>query len=178
MPKETAIDLFNGGAFSIREIVTANQEYQEFFDSILEQNALTPEQQLALGEAVQKSVEKRDNMGAFLARLAGEAEVLKKEEARLAARRRKFERIGEILTEGLHLQLVELGVKRVEGQKFSFAIKKNPPSVEITDETQIPAEFIDYVPSIKKAPIKDALAEGKDVPGARLVTEKTRLEIK
>jgi hypothetical protein len=178
MPKETAIDLFSGGAFSVREIVLANKEYEEFFDSIIEQNALTPEQQTALGETIKTSVEKRDNMGAFLARLEGEAEILRKEEKRLADRRRKFERIQEILTEGLHLQMLDWGVKRVEGQKFSFAVKKNPPSVEIEDENKIPAEFLDYTPRVKKAEIKEALNEGKTVDGARLITDKTRLEIK
>jgi hypothetical protein len=162
----------------IREIVANNKEYEEFFDSIVEQNALTPEQQTALGESIKTSIEKRDNMGAFLARLEGEAELLKKEEKRLADRRRKFERIGEILTEGLHSQLVEWGVKKVEGQKFSFTVKKNPPSVEIENELLIPADFIEYVPRIKRAEIKDALSEGKEVEGAKLITNKTRLEIK
>jgi hypothetical protein len=160
----------------IREIVANNKEYEEFFDSIVEQNALTPEQQTALGESIKTSIEKRDNMGAFLARLEGEAELLKKEEKRLADRRRKFERIGEILTEGLHSQLVEWGVKKVEGQKFSFTVKKNPPRVNIVDETKIPAEFVSYVPQISKSKIGDALKEGKQIEGAELI-QSTRLEI-
>ena len=162
----------------IREIVVNNKEYEEFFDSIVEQNALTPEQQTALGDSIKTSIEKRDNMGAFLARLEGEAELLKKEEKRLADRRRKFERIGEILTEGLHSQMVEWGVRKVEGQKFSFIVKKNPPSVEIEDESKIPAEYVEYAPRIKRAEIKEALSEGKEVEGAKLITNKTRLEIK
>jgi hypothetical protein len=162
----------------IREIVVNNKEYEDFFDSILEQNALSPEQQTALGESIKTSIEKRDNMGAFLARLEGEAEMLKKEEKRLAERRRKFERIGEILTEGMHLQMLDWGVRKVEGQKFSFTVKKNPPSVEIEDESKIPAEYLEYTPRIKRAEIKEALSEGKEVEGAKLITNKTRLEIK
>jgi hypothetical protein len=162
----------------IREIVVNNKEFEDFFDSILEQNALSPEQQTALGESIKTSVEKRDNMGAFLARLEGEAEMLKKEEKRLADRRRKFERIGEILTEGLHLQMVEWGIRKVEGQKFSFTVKKNPASVEILDETLIPAEYLDYTPRVKRQEIKEALSEGKEVEGAKLIQNKTRLEIR
>jgi hypothetical protein len=162
----------------IREIVVNNKEFEDFFDSILEQNALSPEQQTALGESIKMSVEKRDNMGAFLARLEGEAEMLKKEEKRLADRRRKFERIGEILTEGLHLQMVEWGIRKVEGQKFSFTVKKNPASVEILDETLIPAEYLDYTPRVKRQEIKEALSEGKEVEGAKLIQNKTRLEIR
>lgn len=171
-----AIELLQSGPFSLREV--ANKEYAEFFESIIEQNALTEEQQKALGESIKTSVEKRDSMGAFLARLDAEAEVLKKEERRLADRRRLFERISEIFQDSLHWQLEQWGVKRVEGQKFSFVVKKNPPSVEIENEKLIPSEFIDYNPVISKARIKDALTEGKAVEGAKLITNKTRLEIK
>jgi len=170
------LDVLQSGPFSLREV--AHKEYEEFFQSIIEQNALTDEQRSALGESIKTSIEKRDAMGAFLARLDGEAEILKKEEKRLADRRRMFERIREIFEDSLHWQLEQWGVKRVEGQKFSFIVKKNPPSVEITDEKAIPAEFIDYSPSISKARIKDALSEGKEVSGAQLSTNKTRLEIK
>jgi len=175
MPEKATLDVLQSGPFSLREV--ANKEYEEFFQSIIEQNALTEDQQKALGESIKTSVEKRDAMGAFLARLDGEAEVLKKEEKRLADRRRMFERIREIFEDSLHWQLEQWGVKRVEGQKFSFIVKKNPPSVEIEDEKLIPAEFIEYNPTISKARIKDALTEGKEVQGAKLI-QKTRLEIK
>jgi len=175
MNDKPTLEVLQSGPFSLREV--ASKEYEEFFQSIVEQNALTPEQQVALGESIKTSIEKRDAMGAFLARLDGEAEILKKEEQRLATRRRMFERIREIFQDSLHWQLENWGVKRVEGQKFSFTIKKNPPSVEIGDEKLIPAEFIDYSPTISRARIKDALSEGKEVPGAKL-NQKTRLEIK
>lgn len=176
--KETAIEVLQGGSFSLREVISHNQEYAEFFESILEQNALTPEQQTALGDSIKSSIEKRDNMGSFLARLDAEAEILKKEETRLAARRRSFERISEIIQDSLHWQMEQWGVRKVEGQRFTFAVKKNPPSVEIEDEKLIPAEYLEYVPRVKKAEIKEALTEGKEVAGAKLITNKTRLEIR
>ena len=171
-----ALDIIQGGPFSLREVIT--KEFEGFFESILEQNALTPEQQTALGDTIKTSIEKRDQVGAFLARIDAEAEALKKEEARLAARRKSFERIAEIFTDSLHAQMVEWGVTRAEGQKYAFVVKKNPPSVEIMDEALIPAEFIDYNPAISKQRIKDALSAGNEVPGAQLNKSKTRLEVK
>jgi len=175
MSEQKGTEILQGGPFSLREV--SNKEYQEFFESIIEQNALSEEQRAAIGDSIKTSIEKRDAMGAFLARLEGEAEILKKEEKRLAERRRMFEKVKSIMEESLHWQLENWGVKRVEGQKFTFSIKKNPASVEIVDESTIPAEFIDYEAVISKARIKDALSEGKEVTGAKL-TQKTRLEIK
>jgi Siphovirus Gp157 len=171
----TAIEILQSGPFSLREVAIDN--FDEFFNSIIEQNALTPEQQLTLGEAIKKSIEKRDRLGAFLERIELEAEMLKKEEGRLAARRRQFERIGECFRDSIHNQMKEWGVVKAEGQKFSFTVKKNPPAVEILDEAAIPAEFINYNPSVNKSAVKLVLTEGKEVPGARL-TQGTRLEVK
>jgi hypothetical protein len=62
------------------------------------------------------------------------------------------------------------------GNEYSFAVKKNPPRVEIVDEEAIPPEFNDYTPSVNKAAIKSALEDGKEVPGAELV-QTTRLDV-
>lgn len=55
---------------------------------------------------------------------------------------------------------------------------KNPPSVEIKDETAIPIEFIKYKPSPNRELISETLKSGGDVPGCRLITDKKHLRIK
>lgn len=173
--KQDAIEVLQSGPFSLREVAIEN--FDEFFNSIIEQNALSPEQQVSLGESIKKSVEKRDRLGAFLERMDFEAEIIAAEEKRLAVRRRQFERIAECFRDSIHNQMKEWGVLKAEGQRFTFTVKKNPPAVEITDEAAIPPEFIDYKPSINKTAVKLAITEGHEVPGARL-TQATRLEIK
>jgi hypothetical protein len=175
MAEKTGIVLA-GGPFSREEVLT--QQFQEFFESIVEQAALSPEQQTALAENLKASVEKRDKLGTCIAWIDAQAEMLKAEEKRLASRRQSFEKFSKVITDSLHTQMKEWGVKRVEGLKFAFAVKKNPPSVEIENEDEIPAEYIDWNPSISKTKIKDAMDAGKTVPGAKLITDKTRLEIK
>ena len=172
---QSAVELLQSGPFSLREVAIDN--FDNFFESIIEQNALSPEQQLSLGDAIKESIQKRDRVGAFLSRIDLEAEALRTEEKRLADRRRQFEKIGDCFREALHAQLTNWGVVKVEGQKFSFTIKKNPPAVEITNEEDLDPKYIDYKPQVNKSAVKLDLQNGQEVRGARL-TQATRLEIK
>jgi len=160
---------------SLREV--AFEHFEEFFESIVEQAQFTPEQQLALGEQLKASVEKRDKLGNCLAWLDGQADLLRSKEKQLAERRHRFEKFSWALRSALHQQMLDWGVKKVEGQEFTFAVRKNPPRVEITDEAAIPTEFVSYTPVINKAAIKDALEEEKQIPGAQLVAS-TRLDVR
>jgi len=162
-------------ALSLREV--AFEHYEEFFNSVVEQAALTPEQQSQLGEQLKSSIEKRDKLGNFLALLDSEAEKIRAKEKQLAERRRRLEKFSEIIQSSLHSQMVDWGVKKVEGQEYTFAIRQNPPKVVIDDEERIPAEYVNYVPTIDKARIKDDLTEGKQVEGAHL-EQGTRLDIR
>jgi hypothetical protein len=172
---QSAIELLQSGPFSLREVAIDN--FDNFFESIIQQNALSPEQQLSLGDAIKDSIQKRDRVGAFLSRIDLEAEALRSEEKRLAERRRQFEKIGECFRDALHSQLTNWGVVKVEGQRFSFTIKKNPPAVEITNEEELDPKYIDYKPQVNKTAVKLDLQNGQEVRGARL-TQGTRLEIK
>ena len=152
-------------------------DFNEFFDSIVERSQFTPEQQTALGETLKASIEKTDKVGNLLAYMEGHAEMLRKREKQIADQREHFENFVSLAKSSLHQQMTDWGVNRVEGNEWIFAIRKNPPSVEISDEALIPAEFVRYTPSIDKQAIKDALSDGKEVPGAKL-NHNSRLEIK
>ena len=71
------------------------------------------------------------------------------------------------------------GITLIESPEILIKKAKNPVSVEILDESMIPAEFIKTktVSSISKTDIKNALKAGQDVPGAKLM-ESTRIVIK
>jgi hypothetical protein len=109
--------------------------------------------------------------------LEGQARLLLDKESQLAARRQKMEKFAVTLRSSLHQQMLDWGVKKVEGNEYWFKVKKNPPRVEIVDEEAIPPEFIGYTPTVNKAAIKSALEDGKQVPGAELV-QTTRLGIR
>jgi hypothetical protein len=160
---------------SLREV--AFEHFEEFFESIIEQSQFTPEQQLALGEQLKASVEKRDKLGNCLVWFEGQADLLRQKEQQLAARRHRLERFSDALRSSLHQQMLDWGIKKVEGQEFSFTVKKNPPKVQIVNEDAVPPEFISYSPVINRSAIKDALEDGKEVPGAELV-QSTRLDVR
>jgi hypothetical protein len=160
---------------SLQEV--AFEQYEAFFESILEQSQLTPEQQVALGEQLRASVEKRDKLGNCLEWLEAQAELLRVKEKQLADRRHRFEKLSKTLVSALHQQMLDLGIRKVEGLEFSFTIKKNPPHVEIVDEEKLPPQFLSFVPVTDKTAIKCVLEEGKEVPGAKLV-QSTHLDVR
>jgi hypothetical protein len=160
---------------SLREM--AFEHFEEFFESILEQSQFSPEQQTALGEQLKGSLESRDKLGNVLLWMDGQARLLREKETQLAKRRQCIEKVSAAFSSSLHQQMLDWGVKKVEGNEYSFTVKKNPPRVEIVDEEAIPPEFIDYTPSVNKTAIKSALEDGKQVPGAELV-QSTRLDIR
>jgi hypothetical protein len=153
------------------------ERLQAFFNSMIEQGQFTPDEQLALVEQLQAGVEKRDELGNCVFWVEGQAAFLREKEKQLAERRRHFEKFAEMLRSSLHQAMLDLGVRRVEGNEFVFAIKKNPPRVEIMNEEKIPPEFFDYRVTIDKEAIKNTIQDGKQVPGAELVSG-TRLDIR
>lgn len=152
--------------------------FEEFFRSIVEQESFDDSQKETLATYLQGAIEKRDRLGEFLERMDSEATAIRESEKRLAARRQGFEKIAENMKSSIHQQMLEWGIKKVEGKFFTFAVQANPASVEITDESQIPGDYIDYKPAVDRNKVKEALKAGQEVPGARLITDKTSLRIK
>ena len=155
--------------------------FEEFFQSIVDQEELQNldgAQNEQLKTYLQGAVEKRDRLGEFIHRLEAEAESIRNEEKRLAERRKGFEKIAGCMRSSIHQQMLDWQMKKVEGKLYTFAVQKNAPSVEIVNEAEIPGEYIDYKPQIDKAKVKEALQAGTEVPGAKLVTDRTSLRVR
>lgn len=75
------------------------------------------------------------------------------------------------------------GVTKISAGTFSLSLRKNPPSAEIFDERQIPAEYMRTpepkppVSAPDKKAILAALKDGLVIPGAKFAPEKSRLVI-
>lgn len=69
--------------------------------------------------------------------------------------------------------MVYAGVQKVEHPQFTISVAKNPASVDVFDERQIPADYMTEPkppePKPNKTLIKKAIQDGFDVPGAKLV---------
>lgn len=90
--------------------------------------------------------------------------------ARAKAKRNRAANIREYLKTCMEVA----GVSKIDCPHFAITIKKNPPSVDVWDERQIPAKFMrtpEPVPPVAvpdKNAIAAAIKAGENVPGAQL----------
>lgn len=75
----------------------------------------------------------------------------------------------------------KLGITKLETEIGKMSIAKNPLSIEIENEDEIPSEFKQEVMTVKidKTAIKNYFKEtGEIVPGTRIISDKTSLRVK
>lgn len=126
--------------------------------------------------------EKCKSVAAFVRNLEATAEQIKLAEKQMADRRKAFENRAERIREYLKANMEVAGITQIECSHFKLSIKKNPPSVVIDAESQIPADYMTVPVAPPPAPDKKliaaALKDGFEVPGCHLEINKTRLDIK
>lgn len=114
------------------------------------------------------------NMEAFAAAVKAEADAMT-ERAKQAQKR------ADSIKAYLHSCMTLAGVQKIEHPQFTLSIAKNPASVQILDDKQIPAKFMRQPVPPPAAPdkkaIKAAIEAGEDVPGVKLA-QGTSLRIK
>ncbi|WP_446662992.1 siphovirus Gp157 family protein [Geobacillus sp. CCR] len=121
-------------------------------------------------EALQEAIEdKAENIGKLIRNLEADVKVIRDEEKRLAERRQAIENKIERLKSYLQEQLETAGIEKVKRPTITVSIRKNPPSVDVIDETLIPADFLIPQPAkVDKRAILERLKNGEHVPGAAL----------
>lgn len=124
---------------------------------------------------------KAQNCGFVIRNLAAAADAIKKAERDMAARRKAMEDRANYLLKRLQIAMEIAGVSELSCPHFAIKVKKNPPSVDVFEPGLLPAEFLRQPAPPPAEPDKEAIAQalkdGQDVPGARMVQGK-RLEIK
>lgn len=111
---------------------------------------------------------KADGYAKVLAEINANVDGLKKEIARLTNRKRTLEASADRMKKHLQDAMTVTGKKKFKTDLFSFAIKKNPPSLVMdTDSLEDipPYWLIQKEPEVNKAAIKEALKNGEDVGG-------------
>lgn len=110
--------------------------------------------------------------------ILSDAQACKEEEKRLAERKKKLEnnaqRLKDLIMEGMKLTQIN----KIRRPEFDISIKKNPPSLRIDTEVDIPSAFYEEVPPVlNKTALKTAIKNGLDIPGVALI-QTERIEIK
>lgn len=124
---------------------------------------------------------KAQNYGFVIRNMEATAAAIKEAEKQMAERRKRLEARTAHLVERLKTGMEIAGVTELSCPHFAIKVKKNPPSVEVWDEQQIPVAYMRQAEAPPPAPDKKAIAqaikEGKEVPGAQLV-QGTKLDIR
>lgn len=156
-------------------------KFAELMD-MAENGELTEEQYNALGEQLALELQQKgsgiigytQNEEAFIEAVDFQ---IKRLQDLKKARQNKLEKFKQYVKENMD----RLGITKMDTELGTLSIAKNPMSVEIENEEEIPKEFKQQVITTKidKTAIKNHFkATGEIIPGTRIIDDKTSLRIK
>lgn len=156
--------------------------YQHDLQLLADAGEIPPEQIADTLDALDGDIrEKAIDVAAFTRNLDATAQAVREAAKAMLSRADRIEKRAESIRNYLLFQCQAAGVSKIESPWFTLAVRKNPPSVVIDDETQIPPEYIVQPPPPAPRPdrdaIKRAIKSGADVPGCHLL-QTERLEIR
>lgn len=132
---------------------------------IINEDALQELEQLGM-----QREEKLENLALFYKNLSAEAEALKAEKMRLAARQAAAEKKAEGIKKYITESMDSAGGEKIKTSKVAIGWRKSE-SVQINAGAFLPDEYLTYKePEPNKAAIKKALKAGTSIDGATLVT--------
>ena len=121
--------------------------------------------------------EKAINLAAAIQNMEAQAKAIENARKRQESREKSLKNRIASLKRYLLQNMEFMGQSKVETHEFVVSIANNQHSVDVQDESIIPADFFEVKRVLSKTRIHDALANGKDVPGCQLI-QKRRLNFK
>lgn len=120
--------------------------------------------------------DKLEGYAMVIKNIESDVEGYKAEEKRLSTRRKSMESKIKRMKENMKQAMITANEEKINGERFSFTVKKNPPSLNLVDESIIPKEFLIQVePKIDNAAIKERLLNEEVIPGAEITQGKSIL---
>lgn len=142
-------------------------DYQTVLDLITDGAEGLDDTLESLSDAIEDKVE---NIAKVIKTLEAETAGLKVEEARLADRRKGIENNVKRLKDYAEQSLLSVGKKKIKGPLFTVLIQKNPPRLEVLDDSLIPESFfIPQPPTLDKKAITAELKAGNHIDGTLLI---------
>lgn len=129
-------------------------------------------------DALEGEIEdKADGYAKVMAQLNADAAAIEEQEKRLYARRKTIENRVQHMKDRLQQMMVITGKTKFKTPLFSFGIQKNPASVVIDKEAEIPMGYwIPQQPKLDKKSIGEWLKQGNECSWAHLSqTESLRI---
>ena len=150
------------------------------FPKLIEEEMSEEDKKEVKKELTELLQQKSQNLIGYIRNIELTIEAMKNEEKRISEQRKVLESRLTKFKEYVKECMEQNGFTKIETQLGALSIVKNPISVEIYDEAQIPDEYKTKVIEIKvdKTAIKKALKEtGEIIPGTRIINNKTSLRI-
>lgn len=164
-------------AMSLYEI---NKNYAELFDKF-ENEEISKEELQETGNMLAIELQNKSrNIIGYEKSIELAINTYKDEEKRLAERRKVLENKLDRYKEYVKKNMEQMGLQKIETPLGVLSICKSPASVEILDESMIPNEYKTQkiVECVDKKAIKEAIQNGENIQGVKLVEDKTSLRIK
>ena len=147
-----------------------------------ENGELTEEEYNKLGEELALELQnKSSNIIGYVRNSELLIEAMKAEEKRISDMRKageaKLEKFKQYVLENME----RLGLSKIQTELGALSVSKNPMSVEIENEDEIPSEFKQEVviTKIDKTAIKNHFkTTGEIIPGTKIIDDKMSLRIK
>ena len=142
------------------------------FPKLIEEEMSEEDKKEVKKELTELLQQKSQNIIGYMRNIELTIEAMKNEEKRISEQRKILESRLTKFKEYVKECMEQNGFTKIETQLGALSIAKNPISVEIYDEAQIPDEYKTKVIEIKvdKTAIKKALKEtGEIIPGTRII---------
>ena len=156
-------------------------KFAELMDKA-ENGELTEKEYNEIGEEIALELQKKSaSIIGYIRNTELLIEAMKSEEKRISDTRKMGEAKLDKFKQYVKENMEKLGLDKIPTELGSLSIAKNPMSVEVEDENEIPKEFKNekITISIDKTAIKNHFKEtGEIVPGTRIIDDKTSLRIK
>lgn len=139
--------------------------------SLMDSETCTDEQ---LQEAFGNITEKAQNCAQYHATLQSQSDMFDKEIKRLTERKKAIDNHIKRFKEYIQSNMERLEIEKLNAGVFQIALQNSPESVEVEDESKIPAKYwiTTTTKAIDKNAIKSALKNGDMVSGASLKQSK------
>lgn len=148
-------------------------EHRALYEKLMDMDA---DEQMVLDtlEAETNMIPKVQSYGFVIRNMEAMQSMINAEAERLALRASIIAKRTAAIKQRLLDAMVYANVQKVEHPQFTISVAKNPASVDIFDERQIPADYMTDPkppePKPNKTLIKKAIQDGFEIPGAKLVS--------
>lgn len=167
---------------NLYDLAVQYKKIQEYADDSLDNDEVTEDDLEVLIDtidSVQDSLEnKLENTVKLMKSWEYSIEALKKEEERLAKKRKVLENRQKGLKSYAQSALENNKIEKLKAGLFKVRLQKNPPSINILDSNKVPNTYkIAQEPKIDSKKLLNDVKNGTVIEGVELVTDKQHLRI-